>query len=93
MENQQLLGRRAVAKTAHRMVALTVDFWEESTEDNMTFSTATTECFDVIVVGGGDTGCEATFTDPRLGPIRGFELHWNSQLEPLLESQLKLLID
>ena len=75
------------------MVALTVDSSEESNEENMTFSAAPTECCDVIVVGGGDAGCEATFTAPRLGPMRGFELHLNSQLEKLFESQPKLVID
>ena len=33
----------------------------------MSFSSAPTESFDVIVVGGGHAGCEAAITTARLG--------------------------
>ena len=63
------------------MVALTVAFWKEEAEDNMSFSAAPTECTDVIEAGGGDAVCEATtITDARLRPIRAVVLLLNPQI-------------
>ena len=64
------------------MVALTVAFWKEEAEDNMSFSGAPTECLDVIEVGGGDAFCKATtFTDDLLRPMGAVVLLLNPQID------------
>ena len=53
----------------------------------MSFPTALAKSFEEILVGGGDAGCEATVTTPRLGPVRDVELHLSTHLEKLLGSE------